>query len=435
MYIRGVSIFDIKCFAHVEWELEDQVDAGWHVILGDNGSGKSTFIRSLALALIGHSDAAALRLNWEDWLRHGSSTGLIRLDLRRDKNQDKVAGQGRATTRYLLPVGVKFTRDDDGVAISSIRAQYPKSQPKLDPQRYLRGDKGGWFSASFGPFRRFTGGDKEYAKLFYSFPKVARHLTAFGENIALTESLEWLSLLNYRAIEDKPEGLLLPLIKEFVNQPGFLPFGARLEGISSEGVVFVDASGGPVKIEEMSDGYRSILSLTFELVRQLVESFGPENLFKKTADNQLVVNASGVVAIDEVDVHLHPKWQREIGKWLLRLFPRIQFIVTTHSPLICQAATKGSIFQLPSPGSNGPGRFVSGQELERLLFGDSVEALGTDAFGLPTTRSQEGMNLLERLAELNNKEIQSGLSETEREERDLLRRALPIESGALNLHQ
>ena len=51
--------------------------------------------------------------------------------------------------------------------------------------------------------------------------------------------------------------------------------------------------------------------------------------------------APGVVLIDEVDAHLHPTWQRRIGLWFREHFPKLQFIVSTHSPLICQAATVG----------------------------------------------------------------------------------------------
>ena len=46
----------------------------------------------------------------------------------------------------------------------------------------------------------------------------------------------------------------------------------------------------------------------------------------------------GVILIDEIDAHLHPAWQKRIGFWLKAHFPNIQFIVTTHSPFICQAA-------------------------------------------------------------------------------------------------
>jgi hypothetical protein len=72
-----------------------------------------------------------------------------------------------------------------------------------------------------------------------------------------------------------------------------------------------------------------------------------------------------------------PSWQRRIGLFLRECFSAIQFIVTTHSPLVCQAAEVGTLFQLPCPGSSDEGRMVTGTELDRLLHGDLVEAYDT----------------------------------------------------------
>jgi predicted ATP-binding protein involved in virulence len=59
-------------------------------------------------------------------------------------------------------------------------------------------------------------------------------------------------------------------------------------------------------------------------------------------------NLSGVVLIDELDAHLHPTWQRQIGSWLKSCFPNLQFIVATHSPFIPQAADDCGLYILRS---------------------------------------------------------------------------------------
>ena len=64
-------------------------------------------------------------------------------------------------------------------------------------------------------------------------------------------------------------------------------------------------------------------------------------LFQDSPSGAPVVTHRGVVLIDEVDVHLHVSWQRSIGFWLKKHFPNVQFIVTTHSPFVCQAADPG----------------------------------------------------------------------------------------------
>jgi len=59
-----------------------------------------------------------------------------------------------------------------------------------DPQRYNWGSGAGWFSVAYGPYRRFAGGSQEWARVYSSYPKLAAHLSAFGEDVALTEAIE-----------------------------------------------------------------------------------------------------------------------------------------------------------------------------------------------------------------------------------------------------
>ena len=81
----------------------------------------------------------------------------------------------------------------------------------------------------------------------------------------------------------------------------------------------------------MSDGYRSVLALSGDLVWRLIVGFPRQ-------EQLLVEGKEGVVLIDELDIHLHPIWQRDIALWLRKQFPKLQFIVATHSPFIAAGA-------------------------------------------------------------------------------------------------
>ncbi|MEQ8386063.1 MAG: AAA family ATPase [Coleofasciculus sp. A1-SPW-01] len=417
MYINKITIQNIRSIQSFYWSIWTSKCAGWHVIIGDNGSGKSTLLRSIALALVGPTEAVALRQNWNDWLTKKRARGYIELSLSDDKKFDKFSGRGRRIENYFLPVRLTLQQKENDVIL-----QYPKIN-NFDPMRFVWGGKSGWFSAGFGPFRRFRGGDKDYDKLFYSNPKLAAHLSLFGEDVALTECLQWLQDLQFKKLEGDPEGNLIDSVKEFVNQSEFLPHQARLEHVSSKGVEFVDGNGCRLPVEELSDGYRSILSLTFELIRQLTRVYGYESIFDSNDKTKII--PPGVVLIDEIDAHLHPTWQRRVGIWFREHFPNLQFIVTTHSPLICQAATVGTVWRLPKPGSNESGGMVTGKDLDRLLYGNVLDAYGTEAFGADVTRSDESKKRLKRLAELNRKELCEQLSEDERNEQKKLRAMMP----------
>jgi hypothetical protein len=419
VFLHKVALHDLRSIESLVWEVDHDKARGWHVIIGDNGSGKSGLLRAIALALVGPQEAIALRQDWNDWLRREQSMGYIHLWLDWDRSFDRFSGKGRPLENYYLRAGLRFRRSDaDSERVTLHAAKY-----KRDPKRHVWGPSPGWFSASYGPFRRFAGGDKDQEKLFYSNPKLARHLSVFGESVALTECLEWLKLLHYKTLENDPEGDLLEPVKAFVNQKGFLPHEARLDSVTSRGVRFIDGNGCEVLVESLSDGYRSILSMTFELIRQLATTYGPTRIFDKKDPTKII--APGVVLIDEIDAHLHPTWQRRVGLWFREHFPKIQFIVTTHSPLICQAATVGSVFRLPQPGSGEQARMVTGIELDRLLYGNVLDAYGTGAFGDVAVRSPEAFALLERLATLNQKDLAEGLSATEKREQKKLRNMLP----------
>lgn len=470
VYLKKIELTNVKSFDHFEWTLPSGVPAaGWHVLLGDNGSGKSALLGACAAALLGDKEALALRLkvNLADWVTRGQREGRIVLTLEQDPQWDNWSGKGETSAREL----------EASICIGADDTLTPVDHPP-SPDRHVWGGGKGWFSAAFGPFRRFTGGSPDYAKLFYSNPKLARHLSIFGEDVALTETLPWLKQLRFEQLEHRmlwseklafllaeearlsdpgqkftvaqgireardrlveldgrvPDGLndrpgaviqtgasrrsdgddLLNAIKAFVNQPDFLPNDTWLSEVNSKEVVFVDGNGHRVPIESLSDGFRSILSMTLELIRQLAEVYGTRKIF---SDENTRVIPPGVVLIDEVDVHLHPRWQRLIGPWLTDHFPNIQFLVTTHSPLVCQGAEKGSVTRLPQPGTGDRGGPITGAALNRLVYGDILEALSSGAFGDEVGRSDTGQEKLEQLARLNVKALREGLSPGEQGER------------------
>ena len=142
--------------------------------------------------------------------------------------------------------------------------------------------------------------------------------------------------------------------------------------------------------------------------------------------------APGVVLIDEVDAHLHPNWQRDIGPWLCRLFPNVQFIVTTHSPFVCQQAIRGSIWKLPTPGTDEKFRRVEGEELARLIYGDALDALESAAIGVAHNRSAVAQEMMEELAALDRRQTRNTLAETDRRRRaELIEKLQPVLRGHL----
>jgi hypothetical protein len=153
----------------------------------------------------------------------------------------------------------------------------------------------------------------------------------------------------------------------------------------------------------MSDGYRSALALLGDILRHVINAYGISGLTEVGSDNKIRIVRSGVVLIDEIDAHLHPEWQRTIGFWLKDHFPNIQFIVTTHSPLVCQAADKNGLFVLPEPGSAEKPRPLTEEERITIIASRPDTILRGPAFGMENTRSPLAVESRAAYAKLNAK--------------------------------
>ncbi len=106
---------------------------------------------------------------------------------------------------------------------------------------------------------------------------------------------------------------------------------------------FVDSTKQQkLRVKQASDGERSIIALCFDIARRLI--------LLNDKDQDPVKNGRGIVLIDEIDLHLHPEWQRKIVTDLPRVFPKLQFIATTHSPQTIGETTPGHVLILEEGG-------------------------------------------------------------------------------------
>ena len=431
MYIQKAEIKNIRSI--IDFEIEFKNPAGWHVLIGDNGSGKSTIIRSLALALVETEQAKALRQNWSEWLRKEGNFGSVILKILRNSDLDKysfIYGLKREITEIKEQIisRVFLERIDDKVNLKgSLSFNSPtKLLPIGEDSSIITGEIG-FFSVAFGPYRRFEGGNREWLEVFENpnLAKLAAHLSVFGEDVALIEATNWLVKLFNTSTdphfpkEQDESNKQLENIKKLLNwednSDSFLPNNAKLDSINSKGVFFKDGNGTTISVNQMSDGYRSILSMTFELIRQLVRVYGSESVFKHIEKGEMFIDLPGVVLVDEIDAHLHPTWQTRIGQWFLKYFPKLQFIVTTHSPLVCRAAENGSIWRLAAPGSDEKSGEIIGVDRERLIYGNVLDAYGTEVFGTNVTISEESVKKQETLVKLSKKKMLDDISPEEEE--------------------
>lgn len=408
MFIDKVTLRNVRGFGELDFSLrrESGQYAGWTVFTGDNGSGKSSLLKAIAVALAGKDAARALQPSFHRWIRDGAHEASIELQIVRAPGDDALSGEGKAPSREF-PACITLR---NGGKEPHLEITIPSGKPKnySTPQRTIWSlDARGWFCCGYGPFRRVFGASPEAMRQMVA-PATERFVTMFQEAASLAEVDQWLRNLSHKNLEGKAEEKLqLDLLIEILRDD-LMPNQITIDRVDSDGLWLRDRNGVKLAWSEMSDGYRAALALLADILRHLINAYGVSDLAGRDANGRLFVKRSGVVLVDEIDAHLHPEWQREIGFWLKAHFPNVQFLVTSHSPIICQAADDNGLFVLPEPGSDDKPRALTRDEYRKVIASRPDTILLTPAFGLQNTRSPRAVEGRAQYAKLMAKQRAGG---------------------------
>lgn len=438
MHIREIYIENIRCFGegeqgvHLDLTRPDGSLAGWTVIAGVNGSGKTTFLRAVALSVAALSTVLQIEDSYEGWVRHGASNGHTRALV--VKSPDDEFKRGKAKPTKPLPAsfwtGIRWIGGpEDAIPTAMVELnRRGRGAPLLGPcaEKPL-----GWFIAGYGPYRRLTGAAQAAERLMSGPNRLSRLVSLFREDASLIESVNWIQQLDYRSKEEKrPGAKAAQKLKQDVLRmldDGLLPHEAKVDRVDSDGL-WVKRGGLSLLLTQLSDGYRAVTALVLDIIRNIHEAFGSLDLSE--VDGRPVILNHGVVLIDEVDDHLHVSWQKQIGVWLKTHFPNVQFIVTTHSPFICQAADPGGLIRLAAPGDPRPVGHVSQDVYNTVVNGSADDAVMTELFGEQRPYSDASEELREEISELESRLIQGTATRKEKARLERLSAQLPSNPSA-----
>ncbi len=430
MYLNNIHLENIKGFAELNFDFkrpgeEDASYAGWNVIVGGNSAGKSTLLKAISLALFGPDFAASLLPSTAGWVREGAKDGgRIIAKIAREEQDQFIGGRGPAP-HDTFNTGIRFVKEkaNDHPIIRPYEERSTKGTRKNPASRGpWNPNAKGWVAVGYGPMRRLTGSSADATRYAVVGGHVGAFVTLFREDAALSESEEWLKKLRFRELfsEDSNGGSLVDNVKKFLND-GLLPGSFQVTDVTPEHV-FVEgktAEGEAVQLpmRDLSDGCRSIYALLLDIICHFAAAYGSANLFAEDKETgRFVIDQPGVVLLDEVEAHLHPSWQRRICDWLKERFPKVQFIVTSHSPLIVQAADTQGIYVLPMLEEKRPARRLELHEYEKVVLGKAEKVLLGEAFGLKATWSQRSQRLIEQWQSLNARK-HSGAALSEKDEK------------------
>ncbi|MGN0877964.1 MAG: AAA family ATPase [Oligosphaeraceae bacterium] len=362
MRITQLTLENFRCARQLRFADDLSLDARANVFFGVNGSGKTTVL-----------DALALLLSWlPARIRSSTGTGrnLTRLDIRNGAGHAAIsltaqsgaanytwalakrrAGTPDPSTRTNLSEATELSRKMQETV--PVLAYYPVQRAVVDIPLRIRTQH------DFSPLNTYENALSSAANFRTFFEWFRQREDIENENLRHGTGSTRDSQLE--AVRHAVETIL----------PGYSGLTVRREPLRME----IAKANRILRIDQLSDGEKCLLALVGDLARRLAMANG------RQTDNPL--DRHGVVLIDEIDLHLHPEWQRIILPRLLDTFPNCQFFITTHSPLVLNQLQPANLFMLSDDGQ--------GLAVHRPseAYGQSSTRILEDLMGLETTHPDE----------------------------------------------
>ncbi|TIK68202.1 ATP-binding cassette domain-containing protein [Stenotrophomonas maltophilia] len=336
--IRGINIRSFMSVDQLSLDLPPRGQsnkAACLMVLGENGAGKSSILKAIALSLAGKEGRDALELKRDMFTsRHASNWESISTD----PTQVKLSfGNGIASTFHWDATG--YRQEHAGAALP----------PVLAYGAHRLAGKG---STQLGPVA-----------------------SLFNPEIALPSPIEWLASLDDHLFDAAARALRVVLA---------LKRDDRIYR-DDKGTVLARVQGRVSPIEQLSDGYRSLFSMVVDMMKGLLKGRGD------------LEYARGVVLIDEIEGHLHPRWKMRIVRALRDAFPGVQFILTTHDPLCLRGMEKGEVVVVYR---NGSGEMRTRDGLPDVSSLRVDQLLTSELFGLNSATDPSMDRVVHELAEI-----------------------------------
>jgi len=386
MYVRELELAQFRCFDRERIELQvpqsEREGSNVTLLLGNNGAGKSSILRALALTtLCGIIDQSGFVPRY-----------LVRWSSERKDKQASLT----ATVELTEQDAPGLTEDQRRVEQVEARIVRRRDTERVEGPDELHGaweglydeDAASFLVLGYGATRRedFSESFDPAAQRKHRSARYQRVASLFEDQVALVPLRAWLP----RASKDRRDEVI-----ELINS--LMPEAVRLlrplqTNEHGDLIWLQDATMTPQSA--LSDGYRGFIALIGDIVYQL-QKVAP----RKTRLREL----SGIVLIDEIDLHLHPSWQRVVAPTFARVFPRLQFVMTTHSPIVTGTLRAQNIIVLElarssDEDSDGYPRVVAKRLHETVHGLNADQILVSDYFGLSTTRAPAAVDSQRELA-------------------------------------
>ncbi|WP_310604508.1 AAA family ATPase [Anaerosporobacter sp.] len=342
MIIKNI---EIKNFKGIK-ELQLKLDEKFNLIVGNNGTGKTSTLEALTVALGAY-------LSGIDGI---NATHFTKDEIRMEK---ELLGEGSSNINYMTPVSVSCDLTLANTEFSFVRRKVSvnSSRSTIEPRDICR-------KAS----ELISNSDSILPIISYqSFSRIANQKRDkwsnpfkddFSRSVAYTDCLEDASntkmLVNWCKKMEEVSWQLEKKIAEYeavkTAVSKFMSIMLDTDNIrvyydkrTDELMYSTEKETLPIRI--LSSGFRTLIGMIYDISYRMA-------ILNPNLRNDAIDKTPGVVMIDELDMHLHPKWQWKIVEALKTTFPKVQFITTTHSPIIISSCKNDNIILIENAYNN-----------------------------------------------------------------------------------
>ena len=395
MYINRIDLQNFRTFRRASVQLLHS-DQDFHqlglpeprlknvnLLLGNNGAGKTTLLKAIALTClgpaVGKSGIYPYRLVREEPgkprpTRPAQSSNSVRSSSAKRFDGPEAVIQATFTPHDQdhVPKGtlqleseVRLRRFGDFDEMDWSHDQHEAWEPIFSAKTDAL------FFVGYGATRRVEQKDRydSGSRKSRSFGRALRVQSLFEDSYSLVPLNSWLPDLQRRNAGRFKQ--VVNLLNALVGKRHY-----QFTGEMEDGEYLFERGGLFVPFPALSDGYRAFLGWVGDLLYHVCMTC--------PSGKKLVENC-GIVMIDEVDLHLHPEWQMHVVPTLANALPKIQFIVTSHSPLIVGSLEWMNIVTMQPE----TGQATRAERISQPVHGlDADQVLLTEFFGLRSTRAE-----------------------------------------------